>query len=299
MNMRVNLPGLALKNPIMPASGCFGFGKEYSELYDLSVLGAIIIKAATLEERLGNLSPRVTETCGGMLNAIGLQNPGVKGIMENELTHLEPYKVPIIANVAGSTVEEYGLVAETISQHPLIKALEVNISCPNVKSGGIAFGTDPQLAAQVTKEVKKHSKVPVYMKLSPNVTDVREIALAVEAAGADGITMINTLMGMSIDLKTRKPVLANEVGGLSGAAIKPVAIRMVYQVAKVVKIPIIGMGGIMNSEDVVEFLMAGAKAVAVGTGNFINPMIGKELVETLPETLKKYGIKDISELINN
>lgn len=299
MNMRVNLPGLELKNPIMPASGCFGFGKEYSELYDLSVLGAIIIKAATLEERLGNASPRVTETCGGMLNAIGLQNPGVKAIMENELDHLESYKVPIIANVAGSTVEEYGLVAEVISQHPLIKALEVNISCPNVKSGGIAFGTDPNLAAEVTKEVKKYSKVPVYMKLSPNVTDIREIALAVEAAGADGITMINTLMGMSIDLKTRKPFLANEVGGLSGAAIKPVAIRMVYQVAKAVKIPIIGMGGIMNSEDVVEFLMAGAKAVAVGTGNFINPMIGKELVETLPETLKKYGIKDINELINN
>lgn len=299
MNMRVNLPGLELKNPIMPASGCFGFGKEYSELYDLSVLGAIIIKAATLEERLGNASPRVTETCGGMLNAIGLQNPGVKAIMEKELSHLESYEVPIIANVAGSTVEEYGLVAEAISQHPLIKALEVNISCPNVKSGGIAFGTDPHLAAEVTKEVKRHSKVPVYMKLSPNVTDIREIALAVEAAGADGITMINTLMGMSIDLKTRKPFLANEVGGLSGGAIKPVAIRMVYQVAKAVKIPIIGMGGIMNSEDVVEFLMAGAKAVAVGTGNFINPMIGKELVETLPNTLKKYGIKDINELINN
>ncbi|MGD6816241.1 dihydroorotate dehydrogenase [Metabacillus sp. 84] len=295
--LEVKLPGLELKNPIMPASGCFGFGKEFANLYDLNKLGAIMIKAATPEARFGNETPRVAETPGGMLNAIGLQNPGLYGVIGEELPRLEAYDVPIIANVAGSSVEDYVAVAEKISACPNVAALELNISCPNVKTGGIAFGTDPNMAADLTKAVKKVSSVPVYVKLSPNVTHISEIAAAAEQAGADGLTMINTLLGMRLDLKTGKPVLANKTGGLSGPAIKPVAIRMVHEVSRAVSIPIIGMGGIQSAEDVLEFLYAGASAVAVGTANFVNPFICSEIIDALPEVLARYGFSHIKECI--
>ena len=291
------LPGLSLKNPIMPASGCFGFGKEYAKLYDLSQLGAIMIKATTPETRLGNPTPRVAETPSGMLNAIGLQNPGLKKVLENELTWLEQYEVPIIANVAGYTTEDYVTVAEAISQAPNVHALELNISCPNVKQGGITFGTDPFIAEELTKAVKAVSAVPVYVKLSPNVTDIGEIAKAVEAGGADGITMINTLLGLRLDTKTGRPVIANVTGGLSGPAIKPVALRMVYDVAPKVSIPIIGMGGITNIDDVVDFLSAGASAVAIGTANFVDPFICPNLIEQLPAKLDELGFNTVTDLV--
>ena len=291
------LPGLSLKNPIMPASGCFGFGKEYAKLYDLSKLGAIMIKATTLETRLGNPTPRVAETPAGILNAIGLQNPGLKKVLENELTWLEQYDVPIIANVAGYTTEDYVTVAEAISKASNVHALELNISCPNVKQGGITFGTDPYIAEELTKAVKAVSSVPVYVKLSPNVTDIGAIAKAVEAGGADGITMINTLLGMRLDTKTGRPVIANVTGGLSGPAIKPVALRMVYDVAKQVSIPIIGMGGISTIDDVIDFLSAGASAVAVGTANFVDPFICPKLIEQLPEKLDDLGFETVTDLV--
>ncbi|WP_112180784.1 MULTISPECIES: dihydroorotate dehydrogenase [Paraliobacillus] len=296
-NLAVELPGLSLKNPIMPASGCFGFGREYSNFYDLSRLGAVIIKAATGEARFGNATPRVAETASGMLNAIGLQNPGVEKIIAEQLPFFRNYDTPIIANVAGSTIEEYELVAEAISNSPDIAAIELNISCPNVKEGGVQFGTDPVLASEVTRRVKAKSKVPVYVKLSPNVTNIVDIATAVEAAGADGLSMINTLTGMQIDLNARKPILANKIGGLSGPAIKPVAIRMIYQVKQHVSIPIIGMGGITTAEDVLEFLLAGSSAVAIGTANFQNPLICPEIIEALPAVLKKYGFSSIQDAI--
>lgn len=291
------LPGLSLKNPIMPASGCFGFGKEYAKLYDLSQLGAIMIKATTPETRLGNPTPRVAETPSGMLNAIGLQNPGLKKVLENELTWLEQYEVPIIANVAGYTTEDYVTVAEAISQAPNVHALELNISCPNVKQGGITFGTEPLIAEELTKAVKAVSSVPVYVKLSPNVTDIGEIAKAVEAGGADGITMINTLLGLRLETKTGRPVIANVTGGLSGPAIKPVALRMVYDVAQKVSIPIIGMGGISNIDDVVDFLSAGASAVAIGTANFVDPFICPNLIEQLPGKLDELGFNTVTDLV--
>ncbi|MET0960593.1 MAG: dihydroorotate dehydrogenase [Psychrobacillus psychrotolerans] len=291
------LPGLSLKNPIMPASGCFGFGKEYAKLYDLSQLGAIMIKATTPETRLGNPTPRVAETPSGMLNAIGLQNPGLKKVLENELTWLEQYEVPIIANVAGYTTEDYVTVAEAISKAPNVHALELNISCPNVKQGGITFGTDPLIAEELTKAVKAVSSVPVYVKLSPNVTDIGEIAKAVEAGGADGITMINTLLGLRLDTKTGRPVIANVTGGLSGPAIKPIALRMIYDVAQKVSIPIIGMGGISNIDDVVDFLSAGASAVAIGTANFVDPFICPNLIEQLPAKLDELGFNTVTDLV--
>ncbi|MFB5085622.1 dihydroorotate dehydrogenase [Psychrobacillus sp. PGGUH221] len=295
--LAVELPGLSLKNPIMPASGCFGFGKEYAQLYDLSKLGAIMIKATTPETRLGNPTPRVAETPAGMLNAIGLQNPGLTKVMENELPWLEQYDVPIIANVAGYITEDYVTVAEAISKAPNVHALELNISCPNVKQGGITFGTDPKVAEELTKAVKAVSSVPVYVKLSPNVTNVNDIAKAVEAGGADGITMINTLLGMRLDTKTGRPVIANVTGGLSGPAIKPVALRMVYDVAKQVSIPIIGMGGIATIEDVIDFLSAGASAVAVGTANFVDPFVCPTLIDQLPNKLDELGFNTVSELV--
>ena len=295
--LSVELPGLQLKNPIMPASGCFAFGQEYGKLYDLSVLGAIMIKSATLETRAGNPTPRVAETASGMLNAIGLQNPGLKSIMENELPWLEQFDVPIIANVAGTETADYVEVARVISTAPNVKALELNISCPNVKEGGITFGTDPEIARELTKAVKAVSKVPVYVKLSPNVTNISEIAIAVEEGGADGITMINTLMGMRLDAKTGKPVIANKTGGLSGPAIKPVAIKMVYEVSQVVNIPIIGMGGVTETADIIDFLSAGASAVAVGTANFVNPFICQTIIDELPAKLDELGVNHISELI--
>ncbi|MED1202138.1 dihydroorotate dehydrogenase [Heyndrickxia acidicola] len=294
--LNIELPGLSLKNPVMPASGCFGFGKEYSQFYSLSELGAIMIKATTSEPRFGNATPRVAETSSGMLNAIGLQNPGLASVMENELPWLSQYDVPIIANVAGSVTEDYVHVAERISKAPNVRALELNISCPNVKTGGIAFGTIPEVAAELTRKVKEVSSVPVYVKLSPNVSNIVEMAKAVENAGADGLTMINTLIGMRLDYKTGKPLLANRTGGLSGPSIKPVAIRMVYEVSQHVDIPIIGMGGIQTAEDIIEFFYAGASAVAVGTANFVDPFICKKLIDELPAKLDKLGIDHISDL---
>lgn len=297
MNLAVEIPGLSLKNPIMPASGCFGFGREYSQFYDLNKLGAVIMKAATLQPRYGNPTPRVAETKAGMLNAIGLQNPGVAKIIETEVPFLASYSVPIIANVAGSTLEEYKEVAKAFNETDQVAALELNISCPNVKQGGIQFGTDPYMAQKVTEMVKEVSQLPVYVKLSPNVTDIVAMAKAVEQAGADGLSMINTITGMQIHLPTRRPLLANYTGGLSGPAIKPVAIRMIYEVKQQVTIPIIGMGGIMNAEDVLEFLLAGASAVAVGTANFQNPYICTEIIEQLPDTLNKYGFSSVKAAI--
>ena len=294
--LRVELPGLDLKNPIMPASGCFGFGKEYSQFYNLDQLGAIMVKATTHEPRFGNPTPRVAETTSGMLNAIGLQNPGLERVMTEELPWLSNYNVPIIANVAGSTIEDYVAVAERISTADNVHALELNISCPNVKEGGLAFGTVPETAFEVTKAVKDVSSVPVYVKLSPNVTDIVQMAKVVERAGADGLTMINTLLGMRIDLKSGKPILANGAGGLSGPAIKPVAIRMIHQVSQQVNIPIIGMGGVQTAEDVIEYFLAGASAVAVGTANFVDPFACPTIIDSLPALLDELGVHHISEL---
>lgn len=295
--LRVDLPGLHLKNPILPASGCFGFGREFAELYDLSILGGIAIKSATPQKRFGNHLPRVAETPDGMLNAIGLQNPGVDVIIEKELPWLAQFDTEIMANVAGASEEDYVEVIQKLNNQDVIKAYELNISCPNVKHGGIGLGTQPELAAKVTKMCKEAATKPVYVKLSPNVTNIIEIAKAVEAAGADGIVMINTLLGMRLDLKTAKPVLANITGGLSGPAIKPVAIRMVYQVAQAVNIPIIGVGGITCAEDVLEFLYAGASAVEVGMYNFVDPMCCVKIIEDLPGVLEKYGLSSIQEAI--
>lgn len=294
--LKVELPGLSLKNPVMPASGCFGFGKEFAELYDLSILGSIMVKAVTRDMREGNQMPRLAETPSGMLNAIGLQNPGIDGV-EEEMKWLERYDIPIISNVAGYTEDEYAYVAERISKVRNVGALEINISCPNVKKGGITFGTDPDVAYSLTKRIKEVTGKPIYMKLSPNVTDIAAMARAVESGGADGITMINTLVGMRLDLATGRPVLANGTGGLSGPAVKPVAIRMVYEVYKAVKIPIIGMGGIRNAEDVLEFLYAGASAVAVGTANFVNPFVCRDIIEDLPDVLRKYGFSSVNDAV--
>lgn len=299
--LAVDLCGIKMKNPIMPASGCFGFGKEYAEFYDLDLLGAIAVKATSLEERAGNDTPRVAETPAGMLNSIGLQNPGLTKVIDEELKWLEKYQVPIIVNVAGSSVEEYVTVSKELSQVKNVAGIELNISCPNVKDGATVFGADSDLAARLTEEVKKVSTVPLIVKLSPNVTDIKLMAKAVEAAGADGLSMINTLLGMRIDLNSRKPILARGSGGLSGPAIKPVAIRMIHEVSQVVKIPIIGMGGIATADDVIEFFLAGADAVAVGTQNFVDPFACPEIINELEEKLadiKVDGkpIKNISEL---
>lgn len=294
--LAVEIPGLSLKNPIMPASGCFGFGKEYSKFYDLNLLGAIMAKAVTPEPRYGNATPRVAETPSGMLNAIGLQNPGLDHVMAHEMPWLERFDTPIIANVAGASEEDYVKVCARIGDAPNVKAIELNISCPNVKHGGIAFGTDPEVAYQLTKAVKAVSSVPIYVKLSPNVTDIVPIAKAIEEAGADGLTMINTLLGMRIDLKTRKPILANGTGGLSGPSIKPVAIRLIHQVRAVSNIPIIGMGGVQTVDDVLEFLIAGADAVAVGTLNFTEPYICPNLIDALPARMDELGITTLADL---
>lgn len=297
MDLHVKLPGLNLKNPIIPASGCFGFGREFAELYDLSILGGIAIKSATPEKRFGNPLPRVAETPSGMLNAIGLQNPGVDAIKETELPWLAQFDTEVIANVAASDEAGYVEVIQKLNDDPTIKAYELNISCPNVKHGGIGLGTDPKLAANVTAMCKAVSTKPIYVKLSPNVTNIVEIAKAVEEAGADGLVLINTLMGMRLDLHTGKPVLANVTGGLSGPAIKPVAIRMVYQVYQAVSIPIIGVGGITCAEDVVEYLYAGAQAVEIGMQNFIDPLCCVKIIEELPEVLKKYGCNSLKDAV--
>ncbi|WP_414053971.1 dihydroorotate dehydrogenase [Macrococcus equi] len=294
--LNISLPGLELKNPIMPASGCFAFGKEFANFYDLNELGAIMIKAATPQSRFGNPTPRVAETSSGMINAIGLQNPGVDHIIHHELKWLEQFETPIIANVAGSKVEDYVEVAEKISKSPNVKALELNISCPNVKEGGIQFGTDPKTAAELTKKVKAVSSVPVYVKLSPNVTNIVDMAVAV-AEHADGITMINTLVGLRVNEKTGAPIIANTIGGLSGPAIKPVAMRMVFEVRKALpNFPIIAMGGVTDAQDVIDFISVGADAVAVGTANFQNPTVCVDIINNLPAYLDKLGVHHIHEL---
>lgn len=294
--LQVKLGNLKLENPIMPASGCFGFGREYSKLYDLSKLGAIVVKATTLEERLGNPTPRIAETPSGMLNSIGLQNPGVEYVISNEIPWLAQFNVPIIVNVAGTMTDDYVEVVQRISSIAEVGIIELNISCPNVKCGGIAFGTNPKTAYDLTKAVKEVCKVPLYVKLSPNVTDIVSIAKAVEEAGANGISMINTLIGMRFDLRTKKPILANKIGGLSGPAIKPVALRMIYEVYRNVSIPIIGMGGIASAEDVVEFFLAGASAVQIGTANFVDPSIMPRIIDDLEMVLNNMGVENISEL---
>lgn len=296
MRLNIELPGLNLKNPIMPASGCFAFGKEYAQFMDLNELGAIMIKAATPERRFGNPTPRVAETSSGMINAIGLQNPGVDHIIQHELKWLEQFETPIIANVAGSKVEDYVEVAEKISKAPNVCALELNISCPNVKEGGIQFGTDPDTAKELTRKVKAVSSVPVYVKLSPNVTNIVDMASAV-AEYADGITMINTLVGLRINERTGAPIISNVIGGLSGPAVKPVAMRMVYEVRRALpNIPIIAMGGVTEAQDVIDYISVGADAVAVGTANFQNPTVCKDIIDALPNLLDKLGVHHIHEL---
>ncbi|AMC93882.1 dihydroorotate dehydrogenase [Erysipelothrix larvae] len=294
--LHVSLPGLSLKNPIMPVSGTCGFGEELSKLYDLSNLGAIIIKAATLEPRLGNPLPRVADTPSGMLNAIGLQNPGVDEIIRSKLPFLEQFSCSVIANIAGSSLEDYVETVKRITNHPRVDALELNISCPNVKEGGIAFGTDPHIAYQLTKAVKEVATKPVYVKLSPNVTDIKVIARAVEEAGADGFSLINTLLGMRMDMKTKEPLLSIKTGGLSGPAIFPVALRMVYEVSSISQLPIIAMGGVSSAHDAIELMMAGASAVGVGTANFINPWVCMDIINELPEVMDKYGIESLESL---
>ena len=297
MNLKVKLPGLDLKNPIIPASGTFGFGEEFANYSDLNILGSIMIKATTEKVKRGNDGVRIAETTAGMLNSIGLQNPGLDVVIKDKLPFLAQYDLPIIANVAGANLDEYVLVAKELSKVANVGALEINISCPNVTKGGMTFGTDPKFVYELTKKIKADSFKPVYIKLSPNVTNIVEIAVAAEQGGADGLSLINTLLGMKIDLKTGKPLLGNKMGGFSGPAIKPVALRMVYQVYEAVKIPIIGMGGIANAYDVLEFLYAGASAVAIGTMNLVDPYICKKIIETLPNVLEKYGFHDVNEAI--
>ena len=296
-NVRVNLPGLNLKNPIIPASGTAGFGEELSNIYDLNVLGGIMIKATSVNPKRGNKTPRVAETYGGMLNSIGIENTGLEVVVSEKLPFLAKYDTCVIANICGDSIDEYVKVAYEISRVENVSALELNISCPNVHGGGIPFGADEETVYEITRRVKEASVKPVYVKLSPNVTDIVKMAKAAERGGADGLSLINTLLGMRIDLKTGRPILYNKKGGFSGPAIKPVAIRMIYDVYEAVNIPIIGMGGIATVDDCIEFLMAGASALGVGTMNLVNPYICKELVEELPSALEKYGFKDINECI--
>lgn len=296
-NVSVKLPGLGLKNPIIPASGTAGFGEELSNIYNLDVLGGIMIKATSVNPKRGNKTPRVAETYGGMLNSIGLENPGLDVVINEKLPFLKQFDTCVIANICGDSIDEYVKVAYEISRVDNVCALELNISCPNVHGGGIPFGADENTVYEITKRVKEASIKPVYVKLSPNVTDIVKMAKAAERGGADGLSLINTLLGMRIDLKTGRPILYNKKGGFSGPAIKPVAIRMIYDCYEAVNIPIIGMGGIANVDDCIEFLMAGASALGVGTMNLVNPYICKELAEQLPSALEKYGFKDINECI--
>ena len=296
--LEVVLPGMTLENPIIPASGTFGYGYEFSEFYDINILGSFSFKGTTLHERFGNQTPRIAESYAGMLNAIGLQKPGVDKVIDIELKKLEKiYHKKVIANIGGSTKAEYIETVKKISASKIVGAIELNISCPNVKAGGMSFGTDKMVAYDLTKAVKAITKLPVYVKLSPNVTDIVEIAKAVESAGADAISMINTLVGMRIDLKTGKPILANTYGGFSGPAIKPIALKMVHQVYKNVNIPIIGIGGINNAYDVIEMMYAGATAVQVGTANLIDPYICKKIIEDLPKVMKELNIKNLKYII--
>ena len=296
VNLSVNLSGVVLKNPVIPASGTFGFGYEFAKWYDLNELGSISCKGTTREARFGNPTPRIAECERGMLNAVGLQNPGVDAVIAQELPHLrQVYQGPVIGNVSGFSLEEYAQTCEKMNDH--VDILEVNISCPNVHAGGMSFGTEPKSAAEVTKAVKAVTTKPVYMKLTPNVTDITAIARACAEAGADGISLINTLLGMRIDSRRRRPVLANITGGFSGPAIFPVAVRMVWQVYEAVKLPIIGMGGVSTAADVVELMLAGATAVQVGAANLIDPCACKNIIDSLPGELEALGVKDINELI--
>lgn len=298
MSLEVSIPGLELDNPIIPASGCFGFGYEFVDYYDINILGSFSFKGTTLETRFGNPTPRIAESTSGMLNAIGLQNPGVDKVLSEELVKLEKvFHKKVIANIGGSTIEDYIEAVKRISTSSIVGAIELNISCPNVKEGGISFGTNKETAAKLTKLVKEATHLPVYVKLSPNVTDIAAIAKAVQDAGADAISMINTLVGMRIDLKTAKPVLANTYGGFSGPAIKPVALKMIHQVYKAVSIPIIGMGGVMNAKDVIEMMYAGATAVQVGTANLIDPYASKTIIEELPKIMEELNITNLKEII--
>ena len=295
--LSVTLCGIELDNPVIPASGTFGFGKEFSEFYDINILGTFSFKGTTREARFGNPTPRIAECPAGMLNAVGLQNPGVDHVIARELPEMKAYfHKPVMANVSGFSVDEYVDVCRKLDREPQVGWLEVNISCPNVHGGGMSFGTSPQAAAEVTKAVKAVTTKPVIIKLSPNVTDIVAIAKACEDAGADGVSLINTLLGMRMDLRTRKPLLANVTGGLSGPAVFPVALRMVYQVANAVKIPVVGMGGVTSASDVLEMMMAGASAVEVGAANLVNPWACRDIIRDLPEVMDKYRIETLQKL---
>lgn len=294
----VTLSGLNLANPIIPASGTFGFGYEFADLYDINILGSLSMKGTTKDPRFGNPTPRIAEIPDGLINSVGLQNPGVEKVISEELPKLrQVYSKPVLANISGFSVDEFVDCAKKFDDAQGVGILEINISCPNVHGGGMSFGTDPKAAAAVTEAVKKAVKKPVYVKLTPNVTDITVIAKAVEAAGADGVCLINTLLGMRIDLKRRRPVIANKMGGMSGPCLLPLALRMVYQVYETVNIPIIGMGGVASAEDVVEMMLAGASAVEVGAANLVDPFACKHIIEALPETMKKYNIEKLKDII--
>jgi len=296
--LTVDLCGIELDNPIIPASGTFGYGYEFAEIYDINCLGTFSFKGTTKEARFGNPTPRIAECTGGMINAVGLQNPGVKKVIEEELPKLKKcFNKKVMANVSGFSIDDYVYTSEKLDKCEQVGWIEVNISCPNVHGGGMSFGTCPESAAEVTRAVKKVTRKPIILKLSPNVTDIVSIAKACEEAGADGISLINTLLGMRIDLKTRKPVIANKMGGFSGSAIFPVALRMVYQVASAVEIPVVGMGGVSSAEDVIEMMLAGATAVQVGAANLVNPYVCKEIIEELPNVMKKYNIDNLKDII--
>ncbi len=298
VNTKVTLCGIELDNPVIPASGTFGFGYEFAELYDINLLGTLSFKGTTLNSRFGNPTPRIAECEGGMLNAVGLQNPGVDRVIDTELPKLRRvFNKPVMANVSGFSREEYVETVRRLDGESDIGWFEVNISCPNVHGGGMSFGTSPEMAEEITKAVRDVTKKPLIIKLSPNVTDIASIAKACEAGGADGVSLINTLLGMRIDLKKKKPLLANKTGGFSGPAIKPVAVRMVYQVYDAVKIPIVGMGGISSAEDVIEFMLAGATAVEVGAENLVNPYACRDIIADLPRAMEKYGIKNLTDII--
>ena len=298
MVTKVDLCGIELDNPIIPASGTFGFGYEFAELYDINILGTFSFKGTTRDPRFGNPTPRIAECTAGMINAVGLQNPGVDRVISDELPKLARcFNKPVMANVSGFSVEDYAYTCEKLDKEEQVGWLEVNVSCPNVHGGGMSFGTDPKAAAEVTKAVKAVTNKPIIMKLSPNVTNIVDIAKACEEAGADGISLINTLLGMRIDLRRRKPVIANVMGGFSGPAIFPVALRMVYQVAKAVSVPVIGMGGVSSADDVIEMMLAGAAAVEVGAANLVDPFACKNIIEALPQTMEKYGIKNLKDMI--
>lgn len=296
--MKVNLCGIELDNPIIPASGTFGYGYEFSEIYDINILGTFSFKGTTRDARFGNPTPRIAECTAGMINAVGLQNPGVERVISEEIPKMKKcFHKKVMANVSGFSVEDYAYTCQRLDAVEEIGWFEVNVSCPNVHGGGMSFGTSPEAAAEVTRAVKAVTTKPVFIKLSPNVTDIVAIAKACEEAGADGISLINTMLGMRIDLKTRKPVIANKMGGFSGSAIFPVAVRMVYQVAQSVNIPVIGMGGVSTAEDVIEMMLAGATAVEIGAANLIDPYTCKNIIEQLPSVMKKYGIENLSDII--